>query len=383
MERIVFIAKTDLNTDGRILNQLNILIEHLNKKIDFILLPDKPLSVKLDDNVRVHEIDCIFRNNRLLRLFTVFEWTVKAFLKLLRLKPSILHIQDSAVVFPAMLYRFLRGKKVYVIYDDHELPNENSNMVAKVIEYVEKKLIRSADTVIVANEERMTYLESRLKPRGHMMYFLNLPYQTRIREADLIEEKYKKSLEQIELLMREGTRFIIHQGKIDKERGKSLIAEFSRKLTSSCKVLLVGGGASSYHSFINEYNLNHENFYFVGSVPYDVLPYYWDKAEASIIVYLPTYRNNKLCAPNRLYLSYFKSVPTITNRDNPVLYNFVKTYKAGYFMDEIDPSDFYGLMTPLDNLKSQLTAQTECKERLLNEEVNKFVKLYKNLSYKE
>lgn len=76
MSSVLFIAKTDLNTDGRILNQLNILKQHFgNVQVDFILLPDQKTTIQLGENVNLIELNTFFRNNIYLRFFygnTVF-----------------------------------------------------------------------------------------------------------------------------------------------------------------------------------------------------------------------------------------------------------------------------------------------------------------------
>ena len=50
MERIAFIAKTNINTDGRILNEVKILQEW-NKEIgiDLIIFPDRNVTISFDD----------------------------------------------------------------------------------------------------------------------------------------------------------------------------------------------------------------------------------------------------------------------------------------------------------------------------------------------
>lgn len=126
-KNVLFIAKTNLNNDGRILNQIKILQDHFNEnlEIDFILLPDKPLEVSLGDNVNIYNINTSFRNSSIMRFLTVFEFTWKVLKLLFKIDPPMIHVQDMAVVLPVYLYRLIRGTNFKLIYDDHELPNEN------------------------------------------------------------------------------------------------------------------------------------------------------------------------------------------------------------------------------------------------------------------
>jgi hypothetical protein len=195
MEKVVFIAKTNLNNDGRILNELKILQNSFeNISIDFILLPDKPLTINLGDNVKVFNINPRIRHNSLLRFFTVFEFSLRALILMIKLNPKILHAHDTDIVLPVLIYRLLKGKKITLIYDDHEIPNENQTFQSKIVTFFEVRLMKKADYVIFANEERMQILKEKYHLKNECSYFLNLPY--------FEEEKYKPN-EQIESFLLE------------------------------------------------------------------------------------------------------------------------------------------------------------------------------------
>ncbi len=64
MNNIVFIAKTDINTDGRILNELRILKEwNKDFEVDLIVFPDKEVTIAFDDTVKLHQINTNLRHN--------------------------------------------------------------------------------------------------------------------------------------------------------------------------------------------------------------------------------------------------------------------------------------------------------------------------------
>src|SRR5690606_30911064 len=117
---VVFLAKTNLNNEGRMLNQIKFLQKFYKDslRMDFIVLADSPVTIQLGDGVNLHEIKTFTRNSSWLRFIIVLEFTLKTFIKLWRLKPNILHVQDLAVVLPVYLYRLLRGKCFKLIYDD-------------------------------------------------------------------------------------------------------------------------------------------------------------------------------------------------------------------------------------------------------------------------
>ena len=368
-KRVLFIAKTNLNNDGRILNEMALLKDTFKDlQIDFVLLPDKPTQIALGDFVNLHEINLKFRHSKLLRPLTVLEFTWKSLKQMLNLKPEIVHVQDTAVVLPCLLFSFLRPN-VPLIYDDHEIPNENESLSKKLFNRLEVWLMKRSDYVLHANQERMELINESHNVKTPSSYFLNLPYF----EDDTVEPDAKDSelLQQIDMERARGTKFLMHQGVIVKQRGSEALADFSKSLPVGYKILLLGGNREGYENFLSSTGADETKFWFVGSVNYTVLPLFWNRVIASIIMYLPTYINNRLCAPNRFYLSVQKELPVIVNRANPVLNNFVKKYNCGLFIDDATQEQWF------DTLEEMYGQQAEIDfQELKREQINNLTRAY-------
>ena len=372
MQRVVFIAKTDLNTDGRILNELNILKNaNLNVKIDFILFPDKPLKILLDKDVTVHQIKTFIRNSKYLRIFTALEFMIRSLILLLRLKPEILHAQDTAIIQPVLIYRCWKGSTFKLIYDDHEIPNENASFFNRIFNSLEVLLMKKSDNIIFANNERMETVKNRHNLKTSCTYFLNLPYFTD--DSASINKQIDIQLDNLDKEIESGTKFIIHQGPIGKERGREKLADFSKILPDNFKILLLGGNKNNFLDFLEEYKLDINKFHFRGSVNYLTLPQYWEKGVASIVMYLPTFINNRLCAPNRFYISLQKGLPVFINRDNPVLSNFINKYQCGFYIEEMNVNN---IVTSIENLKVKKIDF----EKLREEQIENFISVYRKNS---
>ncbi|SFT62992.1 hypothetical protein SAMN05216474_1423 [Lishizhenia tianjinensis] len=370
MKKIVFIAKTDLNTDGRILNQLKILENtYPEQLIDFILLPDKPLKISCGDNVKMHIINTQFRNNKFLRVFTVLEFIVKSLYLLFKLKPHILHAQDTAIVQPVILYKFFRGSTFKLIYDDHEIPNENERFTKRILNKIEELVLKKADHNIFANEERMEVLRKELSLKTNCSYFLNLPYFDDEESSIELSENDKNSLNELDNSIRKGCKFIVHQGVLRIERGEERLAELSRILPEKYKILLLGGNEIEYEKFIEKYKLDKAKFYFRGSVNYLFLPKYWERGIASIVMYLPTYINNRLCAPNRFYISIQKGLPVIVNKNNPVLSNFIEKYHCGTYIEDLNATN---ISRSIENLKIKEDMFKSLKKKQVEDFLNAY-----------
>ena len=240
MNNIVFIAKTDINTDGRILNQLRILKEwNKDLEVDLIVFPDKKVTISFDDTVKLHQIQGTFRHSPFFRVFTVLDFTFKAFKLLNKLKPRIVHAQDSEITLPVLLYKLLHPNKFYLIYDDHEIPNENEPYSKKLLGSLENILIKNSDAVIMANKERMLYLREKLHLTNKQFYFLNLPYYD-IDSCTAPSALMESKLDELELRKKQGTKFIIHQGPLYVERGRQKLADFCRNLPKPYVNPLIG-----------------------------------------------------------------------------------------------------------------------------------------------
>lgn len=333
VREVIFIAKTNLNSDGRILNEISLLKRFgENIHLDFILLPDQPTQIDLYPFVKLYEINLFIRHHVILRPVAVIAFTLKSLILMLRLKPDLVHVQDSAVVLPALLFSFLRPD-VPLIYDDHEIPNENEGFGKRSLNRLELNLMRRANYIIHANQERLELMNSKYKIKTPSTFFLNLPYFDN--EAVKMNDASKENLGLIDESLKQGVKFIMHQGVITKQRGREILGTFASQLSDGYKILLLGGSEIDFERFIEETGTSSEKFFFVGNVHYSELPFFWKKVIASIIIYLPTYMNNRLCAPNRFYLSVHTGVPVIVNKSNPVLKNFVEKYNCGYFIEDV------------------------------------------------
>ena len=371
--RVLFIAKTNLNNDGRILNQIKILQNHYgsNLIIDFILFPDKPIAVNLGENVVVHEVHTSFRNSSLLRPFTVIQFIWKTLRLLFQLNPKVIHVQDSAVVLPIFIYSILKKDSFQLVYDDHEMPNENESFQYRLIQFFEKVIMRKSNLVVFANKERMDLLREEYNLNNKLSYFLNLPYFDDL-NIEIKEDQYFSILEKINQEKETGVKFIIHQGLLEIERGREKLAAFSKILPSDVRVLMLGISKQEFDDFLEEFDLSNKNFYFVGSVPYNLLNYFWEIGSGAIVMYLPTYINNRLCAPNRFYIAIKNHLPVLVNEGNPVLNNFVKEYKSGFFIENMKTAeDIYQFL--------QYEYSVHLMDQLIQEEIEKFIVSYESL----
>src|SRR5690606_38963226 len=101
---------------------------------------------------------------------------------------------------------------------------------------------------------------------NNLTYFLNLPYYEEERPRNVLPEIVNKHLVNIDKIINDGVKFIMHQGVINDARGKEKLSKLASILPHRYRILLLGGNVSGFQSFVKEFDLDEAKFYFVGTV---------------------------------------------------------------------------------------------------------------------
>jgi hypothetical protein len=200
----------------------------------------------------------------------------------------------------------------------------------------------------------------------------NLPFYD-LGQVELSSEE-SLILEDIDTFISRGHKFIIHQGVINIEREESKLAMFSSILKPPYKILIIGASRRNFDSFIEKYNLEVSSFYFVGKVRYHVLNFFWKRGIASVVMYAPTLLNNRLCAPNRFYISLNSGLPVFINKDNLVLQNLIREFHCGYEIES------FGMDFDLERIQGVQPIILKGFSDLKKSQVLQFLNVYQNLT---
>lgn len=327
MQKIIFnkiavVVKTDLKYDGRVLNHLEIISELFeNSKIYLLYLADGPILPQLPKNVTIKEVKLLTRSlpkSWPFQIIKNIEYAIKTMIHLFAIKPQLIHIHDELALLGPYIYRKINSK-VKIIYDDHELKHMEKNILLreKIEKYLENKTFLLSDAIIVANKQRKVYLLkkiSRLK-KDKVYVVENWVSKNKTKSVDLSPLKISKKI-------------LLHQGVINQNRCDHLLASLSLSLPIDWQIGILGISRIAFNSFISKYDLKKENFIFFGKVNYSQINSIWMKIDGGVIFYETKKINNRLCAPNRLFLSTNLGKPIIVN-NNPVLKEFVEQNKSG------------------------------------------------------
>jgi hypothetical protein len=376
--KISFHVKTNLTFDGRVLSCVDTISNTFPKAdIKISLLPNGSTSVKLPSNVRIDEIIIPLRSSRfksLFKILIVVWYTLVDLIRTIKFKPDIIHVHDKTAAFAPYLYKALRGKSVKLIYDDHELYHKPETFTDKIFWELECRVARISDTVIVANKSRGKIIQATYKLPIPPTVIENLFYDRTIADP-VANATFDETRERLHKLKNGGQKLLLHQGMLTKERGKGLLELIPNYLPKDWTLCVIGVTDNIFQAT----NLaKYGNVICLGRIDFNLLPELYTMMDGAIIFYLPTYLNNKYCAPNRLYQAIHFDLPLITNSGNPLLSGIVQKHKNGVVLSSAGLKE--GLnqyFNKYSALKS--TAQTVRGEFDFSISASKYVKVYKSV----
>lgn len=329
--KVAITIRTCLQYDGRVLAQLVTLANrYKDSTFEVFVFPNcKSEGINLPANVIVRDAQLWSMKLPGSAPFLLIKQLHFGLIMLFRLssfKPDVIHVHDEFAILGPMLFKKWFNKKVKLIYDDHELYNLDANpsVYRKLRRFLEFKMFKSADTVIMANSHRAKYARLVVNELSHKEITIidNYPFSF-FQSQDKKVETFKKE---------SGIKYALHQGVISEDRGKSLLKEVVKNLPDNWKVVLLGLPVDQFAAFVNEQKEYANRIVNGGRVPNDQIVAVYENFDASIIFYKTRNLNEKYCAPNRLYQAANAGLPLIVN-DNPVLTDFVDKTKTGISID--------------------------------------------------
>lgn len=354
-KKVAILVKTTLKFDGRVIAEIDTLAEtHPNTTFKVFLLPDdNNAPISFAPNVSVIPINIFtrrFKFKKVLIPLTTLLYTIRCLGMVYRFKPDIIHVHDSFPLTVSSLYRLIR--KCKVIYDDHELFIINPDLFHKGLYYLESKIYRTADKVLVANRHRKRIAQLIYKVPAEKIEVLENYNHVRNEVSEPFHDK------PFEDLIRDGKNngqvFILHQGVINEGRGLKYLLRIASSLPSHVKIVLMGISGTRYQQLIAQYPELIASTINIGFKPYEHINKYWAAMDGALVFYGIKQINNKYCAPNRLYLGLSNAVPLLVNEENPVLSSSIEQHGAGLsirmdnlsevlhtFIDKVQNKEFY------------------------------------------
>jgi len=232
------------------------------------------------------------------------------------------YASNNLDVLPAGVIASGRGGNRFLVYDAHELWTDMSAQTLRFRAFfysLENTLIRKAHAVMTVNEFIALELARRYRiPTPEVVY--NCP------------ERFS-----IPVIPKRGARIIaLYHGMLSSDRGLENLVLSSKYLERD--VLLLMRGVGEIETRLRDLASHRENCQFEDPVPQDEVIMKAAEADIGIIPYLPTYWNNYLCSPNKLFEYVQAGIPVVAS-DLPFLRKVILGEDIGLTFDPYDPKD--------------------------------------------
>lgn len=284
-------------------------------------------------------------------LIKYFEFCLKAIIRIILLKPGIVHAHDLNTLFPAYIASLLTRSSI--IYDSHELYTEqdefSDNLINRIWRHIEKKLLHQVSAVIAANKSRARIMKRDYGAPEMPTDIMNIP-AIQFTDRSYILHDYLKgigvdSLDQNEIAL--------YQGGISHDRSLDFLIRSVKDWNQKIILILMGYGEESYiddlKRLIDDLDLQ-QRVFFHPAVPSHRLLQYTASANIGIVIYKNTCRNNYYCAPNKLF-EYAAANLKIAGCNFPEVTNLIHKYSLGCTFDSEDEDDIAECINDLSDLK--------------------------------
>lgn len=316
--------------------------------------------------------------SRIKKFFLLPIFLYKSLLKLIKIRPDIIHVGLIDMLLIATIYKTFFNNKVKIIYEIGDLPKFIINKHAGIKEilrnfivYLEKKLTKGIDLLILTSPYFWDEYYKKFVEKEKYLYIANAP------SKELFGKFKKKNL---------GGRIVIgYVGFVRYKKQILNLIDAVRKYKDTFEIYIAGEGpdAKEIRQYITD--TNSEDFItMTGPYNYneDILNIY-SKLDIVYSVYDTSFENVKLALPNKLYEAIVCELPMIVAK-NTQLEKFVLDYKIGYSVDDQEVEDLENLLKSIREnpmgLEENSQISLEIKNANFVEEYNKKLLLrYKSL----
>lgn len=299
-------------------------------------------------NTEPYRVEHLFLSSRKLPkiapflLIKLLEFYWRAYKKCEKGRHQVFHAHDLPMLPLAWLAA--RKSKGKLVYDSHELYFDRPTIdFAKGWRWLQKRLMKKADLILAANEERAEIMWKEYSAPTKPVVVHNYP---------LGREIYVGKGKLLEFLRKQGKSFTficIHQGKISLDRCPDILIRALPQTSEMVGVFFLGGVSQEVKKELN--NLSKQlgvehRVAFHPRVPHHEVMSYTAEAQVGISLYRNTCRNNYLCAPNKNYDYALARIPIIAS-DFPSMRRELEGQEAGLLVDPEDPA---GIAEALNHL---------------------------------
>ncbi len=245
---------------------------------------------------------------------------------------DVLVLDNRKATIPGLVIKKLVHPKI-VIQDCREFYrlNEVKHLSGKIGCIFEHMMIKRADVIIAANEERSDLMVKEYGLKNRPLTYENLRKLTY--ESKDSQARAKKKIDRI--LGEDDCIRIISSSGCDINRTNDVLVRNLLKINSKVKLFLVGSNSEHDERVIKSIAENDQknNVIITGRLNQSELKYLISQCHIGIVNYGQYDTNNKYCASGKLYEFVYEGIPVVTTT-NPPLKRLCDDYGIGIADDE-------------------------------------------------
>ncbi|MHB0993298.1 MAG: glycosyltransferase [Sulfurovum sp.] len=375
---VLYLTHTDINSDSRILKEMQCISNMGDKyKVSGIGVIQEEGASRADnlEGLDIHSIVLRTREWRFLprvlrHTCSLVELTVKMFYKAVKLKPSVVHCNDTLVLpLGVMIKLFLATK---LIYDAHELESNRNGltkMLGKMTLFTEKILWRFVDALIVVSPSIQKWYMQNMGEK-YSEVILNSPVLEQ--NVSTVDGSYLREYFSIP----NASKIFLYVGILGRGRGIELVNEVFTKGDVSSHLVFLGYG--ELKESLIELSNKHFNIHVHDAVPHDKVVTVAKSADVGICLIQNVSLSDYYCLPNKLFEYCFSEIPVLAS-NFPDISTVVNQYGLGKCC-ELDSDSIYHAIKAFEEMDTLPKINTDALYELSWEaQEKKLVKLYEQL----
>lgn len=288
------------------------------------------------------------------RIIPLIKYFFKA-IKLLRCeKPDVIHAGNLDMLFIAVVYKKIFNKCVRIVYEVADLPKYTfvskissfKSIIAKLIQYIEKKLTSKISILILTSPYFWDKYFSKFIDEAKYMFIPNTPSKE-------LFGKYKKKYHDNFTIGFIGLVRYVEQLK--------MLIDAVDELDENIKIFIAGSG-SGYKDIL-DYSRNKDSVEIYGPYNYekDIVSLY-ERIDCVYSVYDTKLDNVKIALPNKLYEAIVCEIPIIGAKGT-VLGEFIEKKQIGLTVDDNNKEELKEVLLKLSNSQKLINFyQENCRK---------------------
>lgn len=378
MKTVLHLTNTDINSDSRILKTKQSIanFSHNYRVVGIgVKFEEEQHKSNVDEKIEIFSINLISRGfrlpNTLKRIFSLVELSFKMILKALKLKPDIIHCNDTMVLPLGVIILFTKSK---LIYDAHELES-NKNGLSKISRNMtfvcENYLWKFIDKLIVVSPSIGNWYHENIGKKDTEI-IMNSP----VLEQNIVPTNTNYFRDKFSIPNE--SKIFLYIGILGKGRGIELILNtFVNNQDLSSHLVFLGYG--ELKNYLTETSKNYKNIHIHDAVSHAEVVSIAKSADIGLCLIENISLSDYYCLPNKLFEYAFAEIPVLAS-NFPDMKDVINKFQLGKIC-ELSENEIYTSIKEFENEKELIKIDSSLLYELSwQAQESKLFRLYSSLN---